>query len=83
MGVNECREGGARSLSLPSAERGKQGAPQAKQKRETGGDSAEQHEYKKGCQVKGCKRGTAWSKPRGKYEFCTLHFGELNEGVTL
>ena len=71
-------------ISLPSAEKGKQGAPQGKRKRKTGGDSAEQHEYKKGCQVKGCKWGTPWIKPRGKCEmFCTLHFGELNDGVTL
>ena len=52
-------------LSLPSAEKGKQGAPQGKRKRETGGDSEEQHAYKKGCQGKGCKWGTPWSKPRG------------------
>ena len=69
-------------LSLPDCAKVKPAAPQGKRKRETDGGSTGQQ--KKGCQVKGCKWGTPWSKARGKYEmFCLAHFKELNDGVTL
>ena len=72
------------ALSLPDCAKVKPGAPQGKRKRETDGGSTGQHDYKKGCQVKGCKWGAPWSKARGKYEmFCAAHFKELNDGVTL
>ena len=73
-------------LPLPSGEQNKRRAPWGtpKRKREADDEPSRKEEYKKGCQVKGCKWGTPWSKARGKYEmFCTLHFGELNEGVTM
>ena len=71
-------------LSLPSSTKRMPRALQGKCKHNTDADSKGQHTYKKGCQVKGCKWGTVWSKAQGKYDmFCTLHFGELNNGVTL
>ena len=73
-------------LSLPSGEQGKRGAPWATpiRQREASGEPSGKKEHKKGCQVKDCKWGTPWSKVWGKYEmFFTLHFGELNDGITL